>query len=125
MTSVSSLPSLAARHWITIRPPIRARRRRRQQRERGEEERARRQRRRWRLGVQRPGAAHAAGNKRAGLDMAKGCVGDMWELGIREAYKSKLQVLISAAEAAEMILRVDDIIKSAPRQREGHEGHHH
>ena len=28
-------------------------------------------------------------------------------------------VLISAAEAAEMILRVDDIIKCAPRQREG------
>ena len=44
-------------------------------------------------------------------------------LGIREAYKSKLQVLVSAAEAAEMILRVDDIIKCAPREREG--GHHH
>jgi chaperonin GroEL (HSP60 family) len=28
-----------------------------------------------------------------------------------------LQVLISAAEAAEMIIRVDDIIKSAPRER--------
>ena len=38
-------------------------------------------------------------------------------LGIREAYKSKLQVLISAAEAAEMIIRVDDIIKCAPRER--------
>ena len=69
-------------------------------------------------------AAHAAGNKRAGLDMYKGCIGDMWELGIRESYKSKLQVLISAAEAAEMILRVDDIIKCAPRQRE-HHGHGH
>ena len=69
-------------------------------------------------------AAHAAGNKRAGLDMYKGCIGDMWELGIRESYKSKLQVLISAAEAAEMILRVDDIIKCAPKQRE-HHGHGH
>ena len=29
-----------------------------------------------------------------------------------------IQVLVSAAEAAEMILRVDDIIKCAPRQRE-------
>jgi len=29
----------------------------------------------------------------------------------------KRQVLISAAEAAEMILRVDDIIKAAPRRR--------
>ena len=29
----------------------------------------------------------------------------------------KRQVLISASEAAEMILRVDDIIKAAPRKR--------
>jgi hypothetical protein len=30
-----------------------------------------------------------------------------------------LQVLLSATEAAEMILRVDDIIRCAPRQRSG------
>jgi T-complex protein 1 subunit beta len=65
-------------------------------------------------------AAHAAGDHTAGLDIKTGGVGNMWELGIREAYKSKLQVLVSAAEAAEMILRVDDIIKCAPRQREQH-----
>ena len=64
-------------------------------------------------------AAHASGKKSFGLDMTTGELGDMWELGVREAYKSKLQVLVSAAEAAEMILRVDDIIKCAPRQREG------
>jgi T-complex protein 1 subunit beta len=63
-------------------------------------------------------AAHASGNKNAGLNITDGCIGDMWELGVREAYKSKLQVLVSAAEAAEMILRVDDIIKCSPRQRE-------
>ena len=63
-------------------------------------------------------AAHAAGNSTAGLDISNGAVGDMWALGVRESYKSKLQVLVSAAEAAEMILRVDDIIKCAPRQRE-------
>ncbi len=63
-------------------------------------------------------AAHASGNKNAGLNIPDGCIGDMWELGVREAYKSKLQVLVSAAEAAEMILRVDDIIKCSPRQRE-------
>ena len=62
-------------------------------------------------------AAHARGEKNAGLDVYNGCIGDMWELGVREAYKSKLQVLVSAAEAAEMILRVDDIIKCAPRER--------
>ena len=47
-----------------------------------------------------------------------GTVGNMMELGIRESYKSKLQVLVSAAEAAEMILRVDDIVKAAPRERD-------
>mmetsp|Transcript_31670 Transcript_31670/g.71198 ORF Transcript_31670/g.71198 Transcript_31670/m.71198 type:complete len:526 (-) Transcript_31670:355-1932(-) len=63
-------------------------------------------------------AAHAAGKRTAGLDMYTGEVADMSELGVRESYKSKLQVISSAAEAAEMILRVDDIIKCAPRQRE-------
>lgn len=47
--------------------------------------------------------------------MSEGCVGDMVELGITESFQVKRQVLLSAAEAAEMILRVDDIIKSAPR----------
>lgn len=51
-------------------------------------------------------------------DMVNGTVADMQKLGIRESFKSKLQVLVSAAEAAEMILRVDDIIKCAPRARE-------
>ena len=63
-------------------------------------------------------AAHARGEHTMGLDMKEGTIGDMITLGIRESYKSKLQVLVSAAEAAEMILRVDDIIKCAPRQRE-------
>lgn len=62
-------------------------------------------------------AAHARGEKTAGLNMKDGTVGDMQTLGIRESYKSKLHVLVSAAEAAEMILRVDDIIKCAPRER--------
>lgn len=63
-------------------------------------------------------AAHANGQITAGLNVNEGKIDDMWKLGIRESYKSKLQVLVSAAEAAEMILRVDDIIKCAPRQRE-------
>jgi len=62
-------------------------------------------------------AEHAKGNSFAGLDMDKGCVGNVQELGITESFKVKNQVLMSAAEAAEMILRVDDILKSAPRQR--------
>lgn len=60
---------------------------------------------------------HANGFKTAGLDMYRGAVADMVELGIVESLKLKRQVLVSAAEAAEMILRVDDIIKAAPRQR--------
>lgn len=69
--------------------------------------------------VTRLRAAHAAGESNAGLDMTQGDIGDMTKLGIRESFKSKLHVLVSAAEAAEMILRVDDIIKCAPRKREG------
>lgn len=69
--------------------------------------------------VTRLRAAHEAGEKTAGLDMYNGDIGDMTKLGVRESFKSKLHVLTSAAEAAEMILRVDDIIKCAPRKREG------
>ncbi len=60
-------------------------------------------------------AAHAAGQSTMGLDMEKGTIGDVAELGITESYKVKLQVLLSASEAAEMIMRVDSIIKAAPR----------
>jgi T-complex protein 1 subunit beta len=65
-------------------------------------------------------AAHAQGKATHGLDLYRGCVADMRELGVRESYKSKWQALTSAAEAAEMILRVDDVIKAAPRRRDEH-----
>lgn len=48
-------------------------------------------------------------------DMFEGIVGDMADLGITESFQVKRQVLLSASEAAEMILRVDNIIKAAPR----------
>ncbi len=35
----------------------------------------------------------------------------------------KRQVLLSAAEAAEMVLRVDDIVRCAPRKRQEDHGH--
>mmetsp|Transcript_21786 Transcript_21786/g.28170 ORF Transcript_21786/g.28170 Transcript_21786/m.28170 type:complete len:531 (+) Transcript_21786:107-1699(+) len=63
-------------------------------------------------------AADSSGKCTAGLDMYKGVVGDMKELGVRESFTSKLQSLLSASEAAEMILRVDDIIQAAPRRRD-------
>lgn len=63
-------------------------------------------------------AAIAAGRTSCGLNMNNGTIGDMDELGVMESYRSKLMVVTSASEAAEMILRVDDIIKCAPRRRE-------
>jgi T-complex protein 1 subunit beta len=59
----------------------------------------------------------------AGLDMDRGIIGDMAKLCITEPLAMKLQVLVSAHEAAEMILRVDEIIKNAPRRREADHGH--
>jgi len=61
---------------------------------------------------------HYNGNNLAGLDMNEGTVGDMEKLGIVESYRVKSQIVSAASEATEMILRVDDIIRSAPRPRE-------
>jgi T-complex protein 1 subunit beta len=68
-------------------------------------------------------AAHMDTKSNAGLDMINGKVGDMADMGVTESYLVKRQVLISAAEAAEMLLRVDDIISSAPRPRRPDHGH--
>merc|ERR1712232_1445547 len=64
-------------------------------------------------------AAHARGEHAVGLEFAKGSIADMSERGIMESFRSKMSQLCSAAEAAEMIIRVDNIIKNAPRQRDG------
>jgi len=69
-------------------------------------------------------AAHYQGNSTSGLDMNNGLIGDMVQLKITESLQCKMQVLVSAHEAAEMILRVDDIIKTAPRPRGGGHGGH-
>ncbi|XP_055506699.1 T-complex protein 1 subunit beta [Leucoraja erinacea] len=62
-------------------------------------------------------AAHTEGKATYGLDMTNSTIGDMAALGITESFQVKRQVLLSASEAAEMILRVDNIIKAAPRKR--------
>lgn len=49
------------------------------------------------------------------VDMDNGTIADMRERGIVESFKLKRQVVSSATEAAEMILRVDNIIRAAPR----------
>lgn len=62
-------------------------------------------------------AAHVRGDESSGLNMDLGKVDCMKGLGITESYVVKRQVLQSASEAAEMILRVDNIIRCAPRRR--------
>ena len=59
------------------------------------------------------------GNLTAGLNMFKGTVDDMKTLGVTECLRVKEQALLSASDAAELILRVDEIIRCAPRRREG------
>ncbi|KAM1423487.1 hypothetical protein TB2_015730 [Malus domestica] len=63
-------------------------------------------------------AEHQKEGCTSGIDVISGTVGDMAERGISEAFKVKQAVLLSATEAAEMILRVDEIITCAPRKRE-------
>lgn len=67
-------------------------------------------------------AAHYNNQVTSGLNMKTGTIGDMSELGITDAFKVKQNILLSASDAAEMILRVDDIIRAAPRKRDPH--HH-
>merc|ERR1711951_106497 len=62
-------------------------------------------------------AAHQDNKITFGLNMNEGTIGNMAELGVTESFQVKRQVLLSASEAAEMILRVDNIIKAAPRKR--------
>lgn len=69
-------------------------------------------------------AAHSKGQSTFGLDMNSGTIADIKELKIIEAFAVKRQVVLSAGEAAEMILRVDNIIRQAPRRRvPDHRGH--
>ena len=62
-------------------------------------------------------AMHSQDQVYSGLNMVTGEVGDTRELGITESYAVKHAVVNSAGEAAEMILRVDDILKATPRKR--------
>ncbi|KAI5991902.1 chaperonin Cpn60/TCP-1 family [Pisolithus albus] len=68
--------------------------------------------------VTRLRAAHFEGQSDAGLDMNEGTIASMKNLGVTESYKLKRQVVLSASEAAEMIIRVDDILRATPRKRE-------
>ena len=58
-------------------------------------------------------AAHEAGKKNFGLDVNQGKPVDMLKAGVVEPLRVKTQAISSAAEAAVMILRIDDVIASS------------
>jgi len=55
-------------------------------------------------------SAHDSGKENAGVAVLKGDIEDMWDAGVIEPLKIKTQAVKSASEAAEMILRIDDVI---------------
>lgn len=58
-------------------------------------------------------AAHEKGQKTVGLNVMEAKPADMHKEGVVEPLRVKTQAIASAAEAAVMILRIDDIIASA------------
>ena len=58
-------------------------------------------------------AAHESGKKTFGLDVYEGKPVDMEKAGVVEPLRVKTQAVTSAAEAAVMILRIDDVIASS------------
>lgn len=53
---------------------------------------------------------HEKGNVAHGVDVIDGKISDMHEKGVMEPLKIKTQAIKSASEAAEMILRIDDVV---------------
>ncbi len=62
---------------------------------------------------------HESGDLSAGLDVMDGEVIDMWEARVVEPQRVKTQAVDSAAEAAVMILRIDDVISGSGSGEEG------
>ncbi|UCG95282.1 MAG: TCP-1/cpn60 chaperonin family protein [archaeon] len=64
-------------------------------------------------------AAHDEGRGSHGLDVMKGEVVDMWKAGVIEPLKIKTQAINSGSEAAEMILRIDDVVNAGKLDKAG------
>ncbi len=64
-------------------------------------------------------SAHRKGDINAGLDLDTGEVVNMVERGVIEPARVKKQAIASATEAAEMILRIDDIIAAGKMEKKG------
>jgi len=62
-------------------------------------------------------SAHEKDQKSSGIDVYTGKIVDMRENGVIEPLKIKTQAIKSAAEAAEMILRIDDIISAGKLEK--------
>ncbi|WP_369685615.1 thermosome subunit beta [Salinibaculum rarum] len=66
-------------------------------------------------------AAHEGGDARAGLNVFSGDVVDTYEAGVVEPAHAKSQALSSATEAANLVLKIDDIISAGDLSTEGEE----
>ena len=64
-------------------------------------------------------AAHEDGDIRAGLNVYSGDVVDTYDAGVVEPAHAKQQALTSATEAANLILKIDDIISAGDLSTEG------
>ncbi|MCD6403374.1 MAG: TCP-1/cpn60 chaperonin family protein [Candidatus Aenigmarchaeota archaeon] len=62
-------------------------------------------------------ATHEKGKVNYGVDLDEGKVVDMVKKGVIEPLKVKTQAIKSAAEAAEMILRIDDVIAASKLEK--------
>ncbi len=62
-------------------------------------------------------SAHDQGQKWAGINVFTGEVMDAWDEGVIEPLKIKTQALSSAADVAEMILRIDDVILGGSQEK--------
>jgi thermosome len=64
-------------------------------------------------------AEHDKKKTTIGVNVLGSGVADMWELGVIEPLKVKTQSIKSAADAAEMILRIDDVISASKLEKGG------
>ena len=64
-------------------------------------------------------AAHSEGEQRAGLNVVSGEIEDTFEAGVIETPGAKKQGVASASEAANLVLKIDDIISAGDLSTEG------
>ncbi len=67
-------------------------------------------------------SAHDEGNRVAGINVFTGKVMDAFKEGVIEPLQIKTQAFQSASEVAEMILRIDDVISTAPEKQQQRSG---